>query len=330
MEMMNASESSSRRGRTATGLLLPFLHPDVIPLVLGYEATILCELQRIYGGSCGPEDGQLCGPTTLLLHVDELFVVDRRNHRIQVFHQGTGRFLRKWGEKGKRTGQLMYPQNIAVGLPTRGQDGELDGHEAEIFITDRFCVQIYRLCDSQFLRRFPFPVENGFPSWCAGIVVLGDDILISHSWPNQIQVLAKSDGKRVRKIGCDLDLGQSGLKLHLAGEEKELLLVDSAQDLISVLDLSSGRLLRQFEAFPGKDKLKHSGPRAVALHGEEMIVGCSHTPSLVVFDRSTTEMLRSFSFEMGGTSCVPFDLAVSSLNELFVCDSVRHRVLIFQ
>ncbi len=132
-------------------LLLPFLHPDVIPLVLAYEATIQFHLQRTFG-SVGAGDGDLNLPTGLLLHGDELFLVDQWNHRIQVFHPGTGRFLRKWGRRGEDEGGLLYPKSVAVGLSNQDEGG----HETEVFITDNTHIHVFRLRDSQFLRRFEF------------------------------------------------------------------------------------------------------------------------------------------------------------------------------
>ncbi len=316
------NESSSRRVEI-TAWLREFLHPDVIPLVLSYEATLQFELQRIYGGAIGSGDGEMQWPSGLLLHADELFVVDTHNHRIQVFHQGTGRFLRKWGLNGANEGEFRYPWAAAIGLRS-SQDG--DGKEFEIFISDQDHIQVFRLSDSQFLRRFAH-IGNGSGSWWGGLVILGDHIFISHSCPNQtshqIDVLTKWDGRRIRIIGADLNLGRRPGNLHLNDDDqdtKELLVADPGNDHVVALDIVSGQFLRQYQL--GQD----DGPQAVVVHGEEVIVSCRYSNRLVVFDHTTARTLRVVP--SGKASLC--DLVISCLNELFVCDELNHRVLIFQ
>ncbi len=301
-------------------------------MVLSYEATIQFELQRIYGGFGGSGDGEMNRPKGLLLHDDELFVVDSLNHRIQAFHQGTGRFLRKWGLYGHNKGEFRYPGAATIGLSSH-QAG--DEKEPEIFITDDYSIHVFRLSDSQFLRRFSYEgnPSHSWCSWCGGIVMFGDHIFISRSSPNQIDVLRKCDGRRVRIIGADLVLGRYPGKLILDDnhDSKELLVADPLNDRVVALDLVSGQFLRQYQLD------QQDGPQAVAVHGEDVIVCCADGNRLVVLDRSTTQILRVISGgvvgggKAGATQfCSPCDLVLSSLNELFVCDSSNHRVLIFR
>ncbi len=319
---------SSSRLVGITAWLREFLHPDVIPLVLSYEATIQFDLQRIYAGAVGSGDGEMNWPRGLLLHADELFVVDCHNHRIQVFHQGTGRFLRKWGLIGFNEGEFRFPGVAAIDFRNHL---ELDGKEPEILISDDYYIHIFRFSDCQFLRRFALQ-EDGSGFSCGGIVTLGDHIFISRSSPNQIDVLSKGDGRRVRIIGADLVLGPypGKLLLHDNHDAKALLVADPGKNRVVALDLLSGRFLRQY----GLDQ--QDRPQAVALHGEEVIVCCRSSNRLVVLDRSTTRIRRVISGGLvAGQTCAtqfryPYDLAISSINELFVCDCDNNRVLIFQ
>ncbi len=306
-----------------TAWLREFLHPDVIPMVLSYEATIQFELQRSYGDAPGAGDGDMNRPSGLLLYGDELFVVDSQNHRIQVFHQGTGRFLRKWGVNGRNEGEFRYPWAVTMGFRNHQA---LDGREPEIFIPDDHHIQVFRLSDSRFLRRFSC---SGF--WCGGIVTHGDHIFISRSTTNLIDVLTKWDGRQVRIIGADLNLGPLPGKLLLDDDRdaKELLIPDRDNDRIVALDLVSGQLLRVYELG------QNDGPQAVVVHGEEVIVCCRKSNRLVVLDHTTARRLRVVGGDAAGkaeatqfrSACA---LAISSLNELFVCDCSNNRVLIFR
>ncbi len=329
--MIQSSVRPRGIGLEISALLIPLLHPDLIAVVLGYQATIHFELLKVIGGSSLSEDGDMQLPSGLLLHDDELFVVDKWNHRIQVFHQRTGRFLRKWGRRGEQKGEFIYPLAVTIHAAAL----ERDGMETEIFIADPEHIHVFRLFDSRFLRRFKVS-ENWSQSRSAdGIVALGDHIFLSRSDPNQIDVLTQSHGTTIRIIG-DLSLGPYQGKLHLDEDGKELLVADYSHDRVLAVDILSGKLAREYTDFPQKDQKErlNNHPQAAAVHGEEVIVCCVGTGALVVFDRSTTLRVRVIPLELieGTPSRLssPCDLAVSSCNELFVCDSFRNRVLVFQ
>ncbi len=331
--MSGASPKRQRRGNGLTALLTHFLHPDVIPLVLLYEVTIQFELQRIYGGSSGSGDGEMNRPSGLLLHADELFVVDRGNQRIQVFHQATGRFLRKWGRRGHNEGEFIILGAAAVDFQN-SQD--VHQKEPEIFITDDYYIHVFRLSDSRFLRRFAF-YETGQRSWCGGIEMLGDNIVISRSLPTQIVVLTKSEGKQVRIMRMDLGNFPGKLILDDHPGAKELLIADPVNDRVIAVDIVSGQWLREYSVFDPLQQ-RNTGSRGFVMHGAEVIVCCEFSHRLVVFDRSSTQKLRVLTNVAGDKAdqarpdsfSFPHDLAVSSRNELFVCDSGKSRVLIFQ
>jgi len=66
-----------------------------------------------------------------------VFVADCLNHRVQLFDR-SGRFIKAWGTKGSREGELKYPFGIAVD-PSQGgcvyvADGE--NHRIQTFRPD--------------------------------------------------------------------------------------------------------------------------------------------------------------------------------------------------
>ncbi len=326
---MRRSSAQPGRNDRLVALLNLLLHPDVIPLVLSYEVTLQFELQRSFGSRRGKLDGEMHKPSALLLHADELLVVDQSNSRIQVFHQGTGRFLRKWGEFGQQNGRFRCPTTIALGFPSGGgpchhpdEDKNLSPDEAEIFVGDVDDIQVFRLHDSQFLRRFQIE-ENCGAALLNGIAVMGEEVLVSRSYPYQIDVMRKSDGKRVRIIG-ERECSDEPGRLWLDKVAKELWRTEDNH--VVVLDVIHGKARRQYG-----QELRY--PQAVACHGEEVIVCDSSKDRLVVYDRSTCQKLRIIaSCSNGGPGLLshPCDLAISLRNELFVCDQNHHRVLVFQ
>ncbi|VIP00145.1 B-box type zinc-finger protein ncl-1, putative [Brugia malayi] len=75
---------------------------------------------------------------------NDIIVADTNNHRIQVFDK-EGRFKFQFGECGKRDGQLLYPNRVAVNRLT-----------GDFIVTERsptHQIQIYNQY-GQFLRKF--------------------------------------------------------------------------------------------------------------------------------------------------------------------------------
>ncbi len=307
-------------------LLSPILHPDVISLVLSYEATIQFKLQRSYGGRHGKGDGEMRSPRAISLHEEEFIVVDHDNSRIQVFHQASGRFLRKWGHYGAEEGEFQYPRVAGI-AQTRTPDQEL---EAEIFVGDFHSISVFRFWDCKFLRRFRI-TDTEDASLPCGISVGSDFLFVSRSWPAQIDVMKKSDGKRVRCIGDRWGLDSSPGKIFAPQPEKELWWADPPQNRVLVIDTASGQILREYGA-----QASAFHPEAVVVHGEDVIVCDPDGDRLVVFDQHSHRMVRTISTQRSYTGrsstqgCRPNDVAINGHNQLFVCDSLNHRVLLFE
>ncbi len=71
-------------------------------------------------GDYGDGDGAFVWPTALAFdEEDNLYLADEYNHRITVF-DASGRFIAKWGERGSEPGRLNGPSGVC---PTR--DGDL-------------------------------------------------------------------------------------------------------------------------------------------------------------------------------------------------------------
>ena len=69
-------------------------------------------------GQLGPGKGQFNSPHGFCLGLEEeIIVADTNNHRIQVFDKD-GNFKFQFGEVGKRDGQLLYPNRVAVVVQT--------------------------------------------------------------------------------------------------------------------------------------------------------------------------------------------------------------------
>merc|ERR550519_3332432 len=96
-------------------------------------------------GEFGILEGQFTEPSGVAVTEDnEIIVADTNNHRIQVFDKD-GNFKFQFGEVGKRDGQLLYPNRVAVVVQT-----------GDIVVTERsptHQVQIFTKY-GQFIRKF--------------------------------------------------------------------------------------------------------------------------------------------------------------------------------
>lgn len=96
-------------------------------------------------GEFGVTEGQFTEPSGVAVNAqNDIIVADTNNHRIQIFDK-EGRFKFQFGECGKRDGQLLYPNRVAV-VRTSG----------DIIVTERsptHQIQIYNQY-GQFVRKF--------------------------------------------------------------------------------------------------------------------------------------------------------------------------------
>jgi len=96
-------------------------------------------------GEFGTAEAQFTEPSGVTVNANsEIIVADTNNHRIQIFDR-EGRFKFQFGECGKRDGQLLYPNRVAVVKPS-----------GDIVVTERsptHQIQIYNQY-GQFVRKF--------------------------------------------------------------------------------------------------------------------------------------------------------------------------------
>ena len=92
-------------------------------------------------GCCGVKNGQFNRPRGLAFNNNKLlYVVDRDNHRVQVFQQDDT-FILSFGNKGKNPGEFQYPVRIVI-----------DPND-NVLVTDRDanCIHLFTY-DGQFIQ----------------------------------------------------------------------------------------------------------------------------------------------------------------------------------
>uniref|UniRef100_A0AC35FGG2 Brain tumor protein n=1 Tax=Panagrolaimus sp. PS1159 TaxID=55785 RepID=A0AC35FGG2_9BILA len=113
-----------------------FLHPSLFRFPMEYSAKF---------GGFGLANGQFTEPSGIIVTTEgDIVVADTNNHRIQIFDSNCN-FKFAFGKPGKRDGQLLYPNRVAIN-PKNG----------DFVITERsptHQVQIFNRFGS-FIRKF--------------------------------------------------------------------------------------------------------------------------------------------------------------------------------
>ena len=116
-----------------------------IPMNKSLQLTRSKMIYHIKFGEFGINDSQFTEPSGVTINTNnEIIVADTNSHRIQIFDRD-GNFKFKFGECGKRDGQLLYPNRVSIVRQT-----------GDIVVTERsptHQIQIYNKY-GQFLRKF--------------------------------------------------------------------------------------------------------------------------------------------------------------------------------
>lgn len=104
-------------------------------------------------------DALRSGGAALWAAAGQLLVTSPADHSVCAFRASDGLFLRRWGVRGRRDGQLDFPAGIAV---TWG---------GEVLVTDKHVrCQVFRAADGAFLRSF-----GSRSKWSSGEVAVAAD-----------------------------------------------------------------------------------------------------------------------------------------------------------
>lgn len=257
---------------------------------------------------------------------DELFLLDDLNHRVQVFHAATGRFLRSWGQT-----HFRHPNAIAIRRKQR---------EVVVVDSSRDEVSVWSLWDTQLIRYW------NTEGRVRGLALTDGEIIVSEDRKG-ISIFSPN-GDFLRQHALSVLDGNVKLALDLP----YLYIWDRWLHEIFVINYFTGE--REERKYGGKEVPKRRKQRTrltqpkrkappikpslervggFIVHGDELIATENGTdPShrrLVVFDIETAQAKRQFRGRIPGIkSLCPCDLAMHK-DELFVIDDENCKVLVF-
>jgi len=180
-------------------------------------------------GEFGILEGQFTEPSGVAVNAqNDIIVADTNNHRIQIFDK-EGRFKFQFGEVGKRDGQLLYPNRVAV-VKTSG----------DIIVTERsptHQIQIYNQY-GQFVRKFGANILQ-HPR---GVTVDHKGRIIVVECKVMRVIIFDQYGNVLNKFGCSKHLEfPNGVVVN---DRQEIFISDNRAHCVKVFDYE-GNYLRQ-------------------------------------------------------------------------------------
>jgi hypothetical protein len=292
--------------------ILVHLCADVATIVCGYAASIEFQLTRSFG------EKKLWNPVSLRLSGVEVFVQTSDQH-IMVFDVATGGFLR-----GSPEFSDMYAHCFCV-------------QNEELFLSHADSPVVHALDKTTFLATRDFmPPPNllELDHEYRDMTILGDAVwLTDFSEGKLMRIYNDFEGVEYFSwqpetcISCKCPRNEHGVCQRLNGitaleDQKVLLLVDWLNDRVCRFDVDSDTITRNY-------KLPRSvGPNRIVVHGDTMILTTS-VDKIIFVDLDSSKILRSVATRRHG-KLTPGDLAVTTRNELLVCDLLTDKVLVYQ
>jgi tripartite motif-containing protein 2/3 len=180
-------------------------------------------------GEFGVLEGQFTEPSGVAVNAqNDIIVADTNNHRIQIFDK-EGRFKFQFGECGKRDGQLLYPNRVAV-VRTSG----------DIIVTERsptHQIQIYNQY-GQFVRKFGANILQ-HPR---GVTVDSKGRIVVVECKVMRVIIFDQAGNVLQKFGCSKHLEfPNGVVVN---DKQEIFISDNRAHCVKVFNYE-GSYLRQ-------------------------------------------------------------------------------------
>ena len=266
-------------------------------------------------GTGGRNDGEFWWPSSIAIDSqDNVYVADEALQRISIFDK-YGKFLNKWGVKGFLDGQLNHPSCIRFDA------------EENLWLTDSGNHKVQKFTkDGQFISAWG---ERGSESgqfegpWGLALTGAGD-IYISDWGNNRIQRY-DSDGGLIEEF-TSLSKGDT---IHrpaglAADEEGNVYIADWGNEQVKILD-SDGGLIASLRG-ESVDSKWAADYFAVNPEEGQLRYESDLFPELNPPARRNREISAGVEGYFWGPSAVMLDDA----GRLYVADSLRHRLQVYQ
>jgi DNA-binding beta-propeller fold protein YncE len=285
--------------------------------ILPGRASIPVFDSMIYGGL---GELQFDKPMAVTTAHGRIYVSDTNNARIQVF-DNKGGFLFTFGERGRETGQFLYPYGIA---------GDNAGN---VYISELYLgrVQVYD-ADGNYLRDFAGDlVSAGTLKGPGDITIVGETMYLTDINQNKVLLIDLETGQLVKQVGLQYDLmAPNGVAVDDSGY---IYVVDTGHQRVVVYN-PDGNPVRVINGTPTGHGIGSIliNPRGISLDrsGNIYVVSnLSHT--VYVFDREGNRV-HSFGGQGDGNSqfLFPNGLHIDNTGRIFITDTANQRISVWR
>lgn len=258
-------------------------------------------------GEFGVMEGQFTEPSGVAVNAhNDIIVADTNNHRIQIFDI-EGRFKFQFGECGKRDGQLLYPNRVAV-VKSSG----------DIIVTERsptHQIQVYTQY-GQFVRKFGANILQ-HPR---GVTVDNKGRIIVVECKVMRVIIFDQMGNVLQKFGCSKHLEfPNGVVVN---DQQEIFISDNRAHCVKVFSYE-GQFLRQI----GGEGLTNY-PIGVCINdaGEILVADNHNNFNITIFNQDGT-LISALESKVKHAQC--FDVALMDDNSV-VLASKDYRIYIYR
>jgi tripartite motif-containing protein 2/3 len=258
-------------------------------------------------GEFGVMEGQFTEPSGVAVNAqNDIIVADTNNHRIQIFDK-EGRFKFQFGECGKRDGQLLYPNRVAV-VKTSG----------DIIVTERaptHQIQIYNQY-GQFVRKFGANILQ-HPR---GVTVDNKGRIIVVECKVMRVLIFDHLGNVLHKFGCSKHLEfPNGVVVN---DKQEIFISDNRAHCVKVFSYE-GVFLRQI----GGEGLTNYPIGVCINEAGEILVADNHNNFNITIFTQDGSLISALESKVKHAQC--FDVALMDDNSV-VLASKDYRIYIYR
>jgi len=274
-------------------------------------------------GSFGTDAGQFQSPQGIALDSSgNIYVTDAGNNRIQKFNSSGG-YLAQWGSFGTDAGQFQSPQGIAL------------DSSGNIYVTDSLNHRIQKFNSSGgYLAQWgSFGTGDGQFQNPAGIAInSSNEVYVVDGENHRIQKF-NSSGDLFTKWGSNgSGAGQFRSPRGIAlGSSSDVYVVDVDNQRIQKFDSSGGFLAKWGSLGAGNGEFQN--PQGIALDssGKEYVTDVTNYRiqkfTASVFDSPGVFLTKWGSQGSGdGQFEAPYGIAVDSSTNVYVTDTLNHRI----
>ena len=248
---------------------------------------------------------------------NEIAVTEVGNHRIQVF-SSDGTYLRSFGRKGDKQGELNWPAGIAFDIKNENiLVADSKNNRVQFFSEQGEYVKQFGVkgnLDHQLV------IPHGLSVNCDGNIIVADS-------GNKLVKIFSQSGQLLQKIGGD---GSFTFPFHCVQYDKYLIVSDSDEHCIKVFD-RDGNFQYKFGK-QGEGDGEFNNPHCLTVNKAGHLIVCDVWNHRVQVFELNGKFITKFGTKGSGIGefNLPVCTAVLSDGRLVVTDHFNHRIQIFE